>query len=556
LTIRRLTCLILLYCLALPAMAALQASVDRTRLVEGETLELTLESSAGGRMSRPDFSPLDEHFDVQGSRQLSLVSQIEGRSQPVTRWIITLMPKRTGFVVVPPIDLDGVRSDPITLQVLSASQAARDTVAQMSPVFIDSEVDTESPYVQAQVLLTLRVYHSVSLYDDSTLSGLTIPDARVVTLGKPRNYERLINGVRHGVIEVRYALFPQKSGAIEIPSQLFSATILQPREPNERFSARAGRLVQVRSPSILLDVRPVPAEYPPGAPWIPTPALQLEQRWQPDPGVDLLAGEPLTRTLVIQAEGLHAAQLPTLQGPENLPRNLRQYADQPRLDDQLEDNGVRGVREESAALVAQNEGSFALPPLAVHWWNTATDRLEVSSLAPVTLSITGDEGYMTPTAAVSAATLEPADNALLWPWQLACLLLTIALGVSLLQLRRTRLALRLSLMPEEQEHLDEVDLGNPLGDLQLACRANQPAEARKALEAWARQQDPEGLIGLAQKHPELAEALDELNASLFGQSDAPWRGKPLWRAVRMTIQNRKRGDGLPADHLASLYPET
>jgi uncharacterized protein (DUF58 family) len=123
--------LLLLWCIALPAQATLQASVDRTRLVEGETLELTLETANGSRFSRPDLTPLEEHFQVQGTRQLSLVTQFDGRSQPVTRWIITLLPKRTGYVVIPPLGLDGADSAPITLQVLSATQAAQDTVAQM-----------------------------------------------------------------------------------------------------------------------------------------------------------------------------------------------------------------------------------------------------------------------------------------------------------------------------------------------------------------------------------------------------------------------------------------
>lgn len=554
---RHALCWLLLCCMSMPVLAGLQASVDRTRLVEGETLELTLETGTGNRFSRPDLAPLEEHFQIQGSRQLSLVTQIDGRSQPITRWIITLLPKRTGYVVIPPIELDGARSGPVTLQVLSASQAAQDPVAQMSPIFIDSEVDTETPYVQAQVILTLRVYHSVSLYDDSTLSGLTIPDARVVSLGKPRHYERLINGVRHGVIEVRYAVFPQQSGALEVPSQLFSATVLQPRDPGERFSARTGRLVQVRSPSILLDVQPVPPNYPAGSPWLPTSELQLSQRWQPDPGVDLAAGEPLTRTLVVEAEGLSAAQLPILQGGGELGRHLRQYADQPRLDDQTSDTGVRGLREESAALVAQIEGSYALPALEVYWWNTDADRLEVARLDPVTLSVGAAQGYAEPSPSVIAAQPYTADeSARLWPWQLACLMLTLALAGTLEQLRRTRNALRETRIPEEEEHLDEVAQGNPLGDLQQACRGNQPAEARKALEAWARQQDPEGLIGLAQRHQELAEALEELNACLFGQSDLPWRGKPLWRAVRMVVQSRKRAAEAHDEGLAELYPQT
>ena len=129
------------------AQAALDASVDRTRLVEGEALELTLETPTASRLSDLDLAPLEENFEVQRTRQLSLVSQVGGKTTPVTRWVITLLPLRTGFVVIPPLQLAGASSQPITLQVLSAAQAANDSSAQLAPVFIDSEVDIETPYV-------------------------------------------------------------------------------------------------------------------------------------------------------------------------------------------------------------------------------------------------------------------------------------------------------------------------------------------------------------------------------------------------------------------------
>lgn len=554
-------CLLICLCMLLgsPALAAIEASVDRTRLVEGETLELTLESGAANRFSSPDLNVLEEHFVLQGTRQLSLVSQLNGRSQPVTRWVITLAPKRTGYVVVPPITLDQARSEPISLHVLSAEEAARDNDVQMAPVFIDTEMDTETPYVQAQVLMTLRIYHSVSLYDDSNLTGLEIPDTRVESLGAPRQYERVINGVRHGVIEVRYALFPQRSGELEVPSQLFSATTLQPRDASSSFSARTGRLVQVRSPSIRLEVQPIPQNYPADAPWIPAKSVTLTQTWQPEPDTDLLSGESLTRSLSVEADGLSASQLPALGSLDGLQlEGLRQYADQPKLENIINESGVRGVRQDSAALLVQKAGAFLLPAQTLYWWDTQADALQQVGLDAIALNVVSSDNLAAGAPSVEgpdSGDLTPPEMPPLWPWQLATALLAAALMGCLLLLYRTRQRLELLGQPETDEEIfDTVVQGNPLADLQTACRANQPAEARKALEGWARQQDAEGLIGVTHKHPELAEALDDLNASLFGQSESHWRGKPLWRAVRMVVQSQKRQLPDQAGTLDSLYP--
>ena len=552
---------LLLFCLFFgsPALAALEASVDRTRLVEGETLELTLESGAANRFSRPELDVLDEHFLIQGTHQLSLVSQLNGRSQPVTRWIITLAPKRTGYVVIPPISLEEARSEPISLHVLSAEEAARDNNVQMAPVFIDTEMDTETPYVQAQVLMTLRVYHSVSLYDDSNLTGLDIPDTRVESLGVPRQYERVINGVRHGVIEVRYALFPQRSGELEIPSQLFSATILQPRDASAPFSARTGRLVQVRSPSIRLEVKPIPDSYPADTPWLPARSITLTQNWQPEPTTDLLSGESLTRSLSIEAEGLNASQLPSLGSLNGMQiEGLRQYADQPKLDTTLSDDGVRGVRQDSAALLVQKPGEFILPAQTLYWWDTQADQLQQLELEAVTLNVLASDGFAASASSANSET-EAAPTQLasvpIWPWQLATALLALALSLCLWLLYRARQRLALLSRPDADEEIfDTVVQGNPLADLQTACRANHPGDARKALESWARQQDTEGLIALTHRHPELAYALDDLNACLFGQTESHWRGKPLWRAVRMVVQGQKRQVPEESNTLDPLYP--
>ncbi len=105
----------------------------------------------------------------------------------------------------------------------------------------------------------------MSLYDDSSLSPLRMNDARVEQLGEPRTYEKDINGVRHGVIEVRYAIFPQKSGTLEIPGQTFKATQVAQRRNDDDynpFGPQPGKQVLVTSPSIPLQIDPKPADYP------------------------------------------------------------------------------------------------------------------------------------------------------------------------------------------------------------------------------------------------------------------------------------------------------
>ena len=256
---------------------------------------------------------------------------------------------------------------------------------------------------------------------------------------------------------------------------------------------------------------------------------------------------------------MSASQLPALGSLDGLPvEGLRQYADQPKLENVIDENGVRGVRQDSAALLVQKAGEFQLPAQTLYWWDTQADALQQIELESTALNVISSDSFpagATPTETAEASDLVAADMPLLWPWQLATALLSLALAGCLLMLYRLRQRLERLGQPETDEEIfDTVVQGNPLADLQTACRANHPAEARKALESWARQQDPEGLIGVIQRYPELTDALDDLNASLFGQSESQWRGKPLWRAVRMVVQSQKRQAPDESTTLESLYP--
>src|SRR5450830_1758992 len=175
---RRTTLLLLLALSAGHAQAAnLVASVDRSRLNSGETVELTVESSDVTQFGKPDLSPLDAQFEVSGTRQINQLTTLGGDNHATTRWIITLLPKENGTVVIPPLQVGEYTTQPISLQVLETT--SQDTNAELAPVFVESNLDQNSVYVQAQTLLTVRVYHSVSLYDDSSLTPLQIPDARI-----------------------------------------------------------------------------------------------------------------------------------------------------------------------------------------------------------------------------------------------------------------------------------------------------------------------------------------------------------------------------------------
>ncbi len=520
--------------------ATLLARVDRTELSLDETVELTLETADGTAFGKPDLQPLDGLFKVSGTRQSNQLAGANGEAKAITQWQVTLQPLQTGYVVIPPLELGDARSEPITLHVTEPSAGDSDLLA---PIFIDASLDQEVAYVQAQVLLTLRIYHSVSLYDDSTLSPLQMSDALVERLGEPRTYEKDINGVRHGVIEIRYALFPQKSGELTIPAQLFSATTVAPAT-GDQYGSRFGRSTQVKSPTIPLTVKAKPAEYPADVPWLPARSMTLVEAWSPEPA-DAQLGEALTRSLLLKADGLTSSQLPPI-GSTEVP-GLRSYPDQPTLNNEITTNGVSGSREQREALVATRTGDFQLPPVEVVWWNTLDDRLERSTLPGRNLLVADNPNLQQP-AIDTPEVPEQREARRLWPWQLssALLALTTLLGFGLWLHARSQPAVIRTVQtgPTPRSLLD---------DLKRACLANDTQATRHALDAWARQQ-PETLADMAARFEPLSDALDGLNGALYSETGQRWQGEALWQAIQ-SLPARQAGDAeREASALPPLYP--
>jgi len=535
----------LLLCTATAQAAELTASVDRSRLNSGETVELTLETSDVTQFGKPDLTALEALFEVRGTRQVNQLNTLNGDNRATTRWIITLLPKENGSVVIPPLQLGDAQSQPITVQVVESD--TRENQNSLDPVFIEASLDQSSVYVQAQAILTLRIYHSVSLYDDSSLTPLQIADARIEQLGDTRTYEKDLNGVRHGVIEMRYAIYPQHSGLLTIAPQTFSATLVdtQPSQDANAQGPKPGKLMRVSSAEIPLTVKPKPLTYPVDAPWLPARSLSLSESWNPEPE-HTQVGDSMTRSLTLKVEGLASSQLPAL--PATDVNGLRRYPDQPVLSNQSTDRGIVGSREEREALVPSRSGAIDLPTVDVVWWNTFEDHLEHSSLPARTLQVANNPSLQVDTP---TGNLQPSivDNDVLWWWKLSTLILacTTLLGFGLWWRARWQPAVHRAAQtgPSPRTLMD---------DIKRASQANDPQATRQALDAWARQQ-PETLADMAARFVPLSDALDGLNGALYSETGQHWQGEDLWRAIRTIPAAERVQDPVGDSGLPPLYPK-
>ncbi|MFQ5642252.1 MAG: BatD family protein, partial [Thiogranum sp.] len=419
--ITRSVTLFLVMLMTSPALwAGVRASLDRNTVYDGDTVTLTIEASGSDMGVEPDLSALKKDFAILGTSSSRRLQFINGKRSDRHQWQIELDPLHKGTLTVPAIPVGRSMTPPLTLKV--TEQPVISGTGNARPVFIKTEVDDASaaPFVQQQIHLVVRMYYRVPLLEGS-FSDLELDDALVERLGEDRQYQTTIDGERYRVLERHYAIFAEKSGRLTIPATSFTGRVMSNsgRRSGKRQSdslidrffgsnspfsdpflagtpfGNAGQRIRVRGQPLTLDIRPRPAAY--RAPhWLPGSELVLQDSWEEGPP-EFRVGEPVTRTLTLQAKGLESSHLPDIDIPETA--NMRLYPEQAVTENRTDGEWVFGIRKQSIAYVPSRPGRVSLPEIRIDWWDLKQQQQRSTVLPGWEVNVLPAPGNTAPRAA-------------------------------------------------------------------------------------------------------------------------------------------------------------
>jgi len=537
-------------CVALPSKAALVTYLEPRIIDEMDTVRLTIRAEGTAQAQAPDFSPLDEEFDVLGNQTSSRISSINGRTMASVEYQLSLRPKHTGEIVVPSLTIGGERTEPIRLSVRPLDPAVKESIAKM--VFFETELSANPVYVQAETVLTRRLFYSQGVQIYSDLPGVPeVEHAVVIPLGETQSRSVLRDNQRYGVIEQRFALFPERSGSITIPSISVTSSV---RVQSGGRTRRSG--VRVSTEAVELTVKAIPDGYPADEPWLPATGVTLEQRWLP-PVTEIDVGEPLTFELDVHASGNRGSAIPPI--PLPLPDDrFKIYPEAPVMEESARAGTIVGHRSTRYALIPTTPGRLDVPPLTLTWWDTRTDQLRQTRLAVKDLTITGIATVTQPPAATpETAELQtnkapaPSTRPAAAPWMM------IAAAITIMALALTGLV-RLFRYLDWTPQLERLwpFSGEPRRrwrELRGATRAGDPITYRRALAAYlATIYGMPAAAALAEfrSEPDVADHLDTLDRAIYaGTSGTAADIRTLTLLARAAARRRRHrttADGLPA----------
>ena len=372
-------------CLLLPASSVvgeLRAGLSETVIEELDSVQLVVRDIGTRQSETPELSGLDADFHVLGVNTSSQYRFVNGRAQSWVDYQITLQPKHTGELIIPSIGIGQSQTEPLRLSVRQLSESVRRKID--SRVFYELELSSESVYVQSQLLLTRRLVYAdgVQLYGGQ-LETPVLQNAQIFELGEGQSSVIERDGRPFGSYEQQYAILPEQSGALIIPSDSVTASV---RVSDGLSTSR--KTVRVSTPEQEITVLPIPTSYPQDKAWLPAIAVTATQRFEPSLATRANVGDTIKRSLVITVIGNTGTSVE----PTNFVLNdtdFKTYAQPAVIENDLLAENLVGRRGENIDLVPISPGALRLPGTEITWWNTDTDELMVTTLEDRALSVVG-----------------------------------------------------------------------------------------------------------------------------------------------------------------------
>lgn len=537
--------------------AQISVSFDRNPVSLNESFQIIFTANDTPDKD-PDFTPLEQDFEILGQSQSSNSSWVNGQSSRIIQWTLNVMAKHSGSLIVPEVKFGDDVSQPTPILVTEAT--VNKAVDTDDDLFLEVEATPESPYVQSQVLFSVRLYRRVDI-TQAALNEPELGDAVIEKLGDDSNYNTQINGVNYLVTERKYAIFPQKSGSVSIKPLVLSAEVVANSRPdfNGFFSSRTTRTKKVLSKAVTLEVKPVPATFT-GQHWLSAEQLVLKEEWSGD-NQQMKVGEPLTRTLTLLAKGTTVGQLPELNAGKT-DEQLKTYPDQPVLREQKKADGLIAFREEKIAVIPSKAGFYKLPAIEIPWFNSRSQKMEIAKIPETTITALEAAGILpdmaVPVAPATAQQQQKVEQATpiinqpqqqnIWLW------VSVFLGLGWLATLIYFLVKRPAKKPVMEKNEREIGLEASVKSLKKACADNNAAAAKDALLAWGRQKSGAASLGAiaAESDARLRDEILHLNQILYGKGVEQWQGKKLIQAF---VENkaRKKIAATDDDKLEPLY---
>lgn len=369
------------------AGVSVDIKIDRHEISLVDSVRLVVTVSGTRSSGSPRIKGLED-FSVDKGGTSTQMKIINGSYSSSVEHTYYLQPKKVGEFRIGPavVEVDG-RVYSSGTEGLSVKKSSAQAGHEDEPVFLRAELSSKKVYVEEQALYILKLYY---IADISNISLSSIPETEGLAfrqLGKHITYRTVYNKRNYNVIELRFAVIPEKAGKYNLFPAKMSMAVRgrdrrRSRDPfDDFFNMRRGRTITVASDPLSLEVLPVPEKGKPADFAGLIGDFTISSSLSP---LTIKAGESATLTITVRGIGnvnrIQDISMPAIE-------NLKIYSDEPVLETEQSDRGIEGIKVMKWAIVPEREGRYNIPPVSVSYFNTEKEMYDVIKSRPYQLSV-------------------------------------------------------------------------------------------------------------------------------------------------------------------------
>ncbi len=568
---KKIIWLLMLIIIADPLMGEVTAWVNKNPVKVGELFQLQVEAKNVDDPNEPDLGVI-RGLEIL-NRSVQNKTSIVGTSFTSTvSWTYVLIAPVAGEYQIPPLKIGKEKTAPILLKAVESALKSKQESVRLEVVTQPRKV-----YPQQQVITRVRIIRTGIELENETITPLETAGAHVEKVNQV-TYKTVEDGKKHVITEITYAVIPDKSGILTIPQLRYQGDKKTGSASNRNFGnfgnfgnifKSSGQRIYSMSKPITVEVKPIPKENKGW--WLPANNLEIIEKWQPEPPI-FKVGDPVTRTLTIIADGVTGDQIPELEF--NYPDTIKGYTDQPQIETEKSDNGLRGIRKEKWALIPNQDGTITLPGISVSWWDVTTNNLRSVVIPSKKIQVQTEVGRvkenMTPEVTVEPVkentgivAQKPTDlikSSMTWKI-LTIVFALLWAGTLLIWFFNRNKKVNSNIKIENNFKVNQqVDIKSAVKNVKQALRSGEPVALQDALLKWGNSvwfdDPPQGLEQIGDRIPKLKKGIKSLNSVLYGSKPNEEAFEVLkndfYAITNNEIESRNNNK---KNDLSPLYPE-
>lgn len=374
------------------------ASVNKNSVKVGETFQIsfTVENGNMSNFQPPSF----QDFNLMGGpNQSNSMQYVNGKMTRSVAYSYYLQAKKEGTFTIGPAQANisgkNLKSNPIEISVGKGAKGAGKSIEEqiLDNVFLRVIVSDDEIYQGEQVTVTYKLYIKMDI------SNITIKKppshngfwTQEIQLPNDNAFKgEVYRGTQYRSIVVKkYALFPQRSGELELdPMEMEAYARIQVQSQRRGFfddfwgSYKDVPFAFKNTPQTIT-VKPLPEGKPPsfsGLSGVFDMKVSLDK-------TETETDDPITLKLKISGKG----NLKMLEAPKpSLPRDIEVF--DPKLKEHISKsaNTVSGYKEYDYLLIPRRPGTFKIPEMKFSYFNTKEEKYVELSSDEFEIKVTGE----------------------------------------------------------------------------------------------------------------------------------------------------------------------